>query len=77
MSSINIRSSRSNIGLWLRKRLREALSEFADQNAHFEALTRSLDATNVHQWKKQVEDWEADYTLEDPYQVIDLGEFEY
>ena len=29
----------------------------------------------MREWRKQFEDWEADNTLEDPYQVVDLGEF--
>ena len=57
----------------LRDRLRVAVKEFVEHNMLYEAFTASMLAENVVKWKAQIEAWEKDVSLPDPYQVVDTG----
>ena len=58
----------------LKKRLANGLSEFADQESIFNALTDSINSATISKWKTTVEAWEKDMSLDDPYQIVHDGE---
>ena len=58
----------------LKKRLATGLSEFADQESIFNALTESINSETISKWKSTVEAWENDMSLDDPYQIVHDGE---
>ena len=57
----------------LRDRLRVAVKEFSEHNMLYEAFTASMLAENIIKWKAQIEAWEKDDSLPDPYQTVDSG----
>ncbi len=59
----------------LRDRLLNALAEHEEHRELFLILTASLRGQNIAQWKAQIEAWERDPSLPDPYQTISDGEF--
>ena len=60
------------VGPSILKKIREAVSERNEHQGDFEELTRSLELKFPEQlvlWKQQVEDWEADSTKYNPFEV--------
>ena len=69
LSPSSIRTART-----LKKRLLLATKELDGQRELFDALTASIkNKALVHMWRKQVEAWEADPSLPDPYYVATQG----
>ena len=64
------------VGPSILKKIREAVSERDEHQGDFEELTRSLELKFPEQlvlWKQQVEDWEADSTKYNPFEVKSDG----
>ena len=59
----------------LNGRLILAIIEHNEHQELFDAFTARMNADNVNTWRLQIEAWEKDPTLPDPYAVIGSGEF--
>ena len=58
----------------LKRRLLLAIDKHAEHHAHFKELTASIaDRDLVSEWTAQVEAWERDHSLPDPYYVVTEG----
>lgn len=66
-------SCRATTAWTLRDRLVAAVREHRDHKLLLQAFTESLDPSNVAQWTAQIEAWEKDQNLPDPYSMIASG----
>ena len=71
LSPSSIRTART-----LKKRLLLAIKQWAKQQEAFEVLNASVaDKAITNMWKAQVEAWEEDPSLPDPYYLVNQGAY--
>lgn len=61
------RCADTRTGFLLRRRLVKAVAEHAEQEELFQIFSNSLEDVNTALWQAQVEAWEHDFSLPDPY----------